>query len=168
MAFRTGRRGPTKPLARFLGRVALHTKRMAPLHQGAREELIETPFEVAGLIDKLAERALLSGREDLIAKALAAYLKAHPKDDAGLPKNWQSTVDLARAEIEGKTSGAFEPGFVIDLATAARSELARRAAQEKGRSVGRDGRGDLPDHDDSGSWFGHTVRTFAHWYDMIG
>jgi len=119
--------------------VALHTKRIAPLYQGAHEEQIETSVELAGLIDKLAERDLLSGREDLIEKALAAYLKAHPKGDAGLPKNWQSTVDLARAEIEGKSSGAFKPGFATELATAARSELARRAAKEKGRGVGRDG-----------------------------
>ncbi len=121
--------------------IALHTRRAAPLYQGEHEELVDAPASLVAVIEKLAERDLLSGKEDLIEKAIAAYLAKHPKGDTDLPKNWQSTVDLARAEIEGHTSGAFKPGFVTELATAARQEIARRAGLDSGRGAGRDSRG---------------------------
>ena len=117
--------------------VALHTKRIAPLYQGDDEETVAVPASLVGEIEKLAERDLLSGPEELIEKAIAAYIKAHPKGDTDLPKNWQSTFEAARAEIEGHTSGAFKPGFTAELATAARQEIARRAGSEKSRGSDR-------------------------------
>jgi hypothetical protein len=119
------------------GYVAQHTKRLAPLFQGADEEVIDAPISMVALIEKLAERDLLSSPEEFIEKALAAYIAKHPKGDTDLPPNWQSTVDAARAEVEGRTSGAFRPDFTAELATAARAEIARRNGLEKGSARDR-------------------------------
>ena len=120
--------------------VSRHKDRLKKLYQSDDEEDIEAPASLAGTIDEIAARDLLSGREELIEKALAAYIERHPKGAEGLPKDWQSTFDLARAEVEGQSSGAFKPGFVAELAAAARTELDRQAAAERTRDAGRDGR----------------------------
>ena len=121
--------------------VAKHKGRLKKLYQGDTDDTVGAPASVAGTMDALAARDLLSSREELIEKALAAYLDRHPKGKEGLPKDWQTTFDLARAEIEGQSKGAFKKGFVRDLASAARAELDRQAvAAEKSRAAGRDGR----------------------------
>lgn len=117
--------------------IDLHQKRLAPLYQGETEELVEAPATLAAMMEALAKRDLLAGREDLIEKAIAAYIATHPDGDTGLPKEWQSTFDAAEAEVEGLTQGAFKPGFVAELATAARSEIGRRAGLDKGRGAKR-------------------------------
>jgi len=113
-----------------------HKGRLKKLYQGDEDETVDAPTSLAGTIDEIAARDLLSGREELIEKAIAAYLDAHPRGAEGLPAAWQTTFDLARAEIEGKTQGGFQPGFVADLAAAARRELAREAAIEAQRTRG--------------------------------
>jgi hypothetical protein len=118
---------------------ALHRGRLKKLYQSDTDDTVETPASLAGAIDEIAARDLLSGREELIEKAIAAYLDTHPKGAAGLPTEWQTTFDSARAEIEGKTKGAFDPGFTAGLATAAREELRKLQTIEKGRDVERDG-----------------------------
>jgi hypothetical protein len=121
---------------------ALHRGRLKKLYQSDTDDTVETPASLAGAIDEIAARDLLSGREELIEKAIAAYLDTHPKGAAGLPKEWETTFDSARAEIEGKTKGAFKPGFVADLAAAARLEMDRQSTAEQARSSGRGGRED--------------------------
>jgi hypothetical protein len=118
--------------------VARHKGRLKKLYQSDDSETEEVPPALAGLIDEIVERDMLSSREDLLEKALEAYLDSHPKGAEGLPAEWQTTFDAARAEIEGKTQGAFEPGFVAGLAAAARKEMDRQAAQERERSAGRE------------------------------
>lgn len=120
--------------------VAKHKGRLKKLYQGDADGTTDAPASLAGAIDEIVARDMLSGREELIEKALAAYLEKHPTRDAGLPKDWQSTFDLARAEIEGKTSGNFETGFATKLAAAARVEMARQAEAENTRNAGRGGR----------------------------
>jgi hypothetical protein len=118
--------------------VALHTQRLAPLYQGADEEVFDAPASLLAKIELLAKRDLLSSPEEFIEKALAAYIAKHPKGDTDLPPHWQTTIDDARAEVEGRTSGAFHPGFTAELATAARAEIARRNGLEKGTTRDRD------------------------------
>lgn len=113
-----------------------HKGRLKKLFEGDEDETVDAPPALAGTIDEIAARDLLSGREELIEKAIAAYLDVHPRGAEGLPAGWQTTFDAARAEIEGKTQGGFQPGFVADLAAAARRELAREAAIEAQRTSG--------------------------------
>ena len=120
---------------------ALHRGRLKKLYQSDTDDTVEAPASLAGAIDESAARDLLSGREELIEKAIAAYLDTHPKGAAGLPSEWQTTFESARAEIEGKTNGAFKPGFVAELAAAARVEMDRQSSAEQARSAGREGRG---------------------------
>lgn len=115
----------------------MHTEHLKKLHQGEEEEVVEVPASIAGTIVALVERDLLSGPEELLEKALAAYIER--THDRGVPRDWQPTIELARAEIEGRTSGKFHPGFVAELAGAAREEMSRQAGREQDR--GRD-RGD--------------------------
>jgi len=115
---------------------ARHQGRLKKLYQSDSEDPVEAPASLAGIVDELVARDLLSSREELLEKALKAYLDSHPKGAEGLPAEWQTTFDAARAEIEGKTQGAFEPGFVAGLAAAARRELNRQA--ERDRSAGRE------------------------------
>ncbi len=112
--------------------VALHTKRIAPLYRGETDAVIEAPESVVAMLEKLGKRDLLSGNEELFEKAIAAYIAKHPKGGEGLPVDWSSPFDAARAEIEGVTNGAFKPGFTAELATAARAEIARRNGLEQG------------------------------------
>jgi hypothetical protein len=113
-----------------------HKSKLKKLYQSDDEETVDAPPSLAGAIDEIAARDLLSSREELIEKALLAYIDAHPKGAEGLPTGWQTTFDAARAEIEGRTSGAFEPGFVADLAAAARREMARERTADQQRIRG--------------------------------
>lgn len=115
-----------------------HKGRLKKLYQGDEDETVDAPPALAGTLDEIAARDLLSSREELIEKALIAYLDTHPKGAEGLPGGWLTTFDLARAEIEGKTQGAFGPGFIAELAGAARRELAREAEAERVRDQGRE------------------------------
>jgi Arc/MetJ-type ribon-helix-helix transcriptional regulator len=118
--------------------VTRHKGRLKKLYQSGSEDPVEAPASLAGIVDELVARDLLSSREELLEKALKAYLDSHPKGAQGLPAEWQTTFDAARAEIEGRTSGAFEPGFVAALASAARQEMERQAASERDRASGRE------------------------------
>ncbi len=117
--------------------VARHKARLAPLYQGADEESVEASDTVVALLEKLGARDLASCNEELLEKALAAYIAKSPKGGEGLPSNWPSTFDAARDEIEGRTTGAFKPGFTAELAASARAEMARQAGADKSRGSGR-------------------------------
>lgn len=112
-----------------------HAKRLRKLYQGDGDDTVEAPASLAGAIDEITARDVLSGREELIEKALQAYLDTHPKGAAGLPMEWQTTFDAARAEIEAKTSGTFEPEFVRNLAQAARQEIEQERLAEQARNA---------------------------------
>lgn len=120
--------------------VARHKGRLKTLYQGDGEETTDMPASTAAVIDQLVDRDLLSSREELIEKALAAYLDRHPKGRDGLPSAWQSTFELARDEIEGRSKGAFRKGFVAELAAAARQEMERQEEIAKAREHDRGGR----------------------------
>jgi hypothetical protein len=120
--------------------VAKHKGRLKKLYQGDVDDDVDVPSSLAGEVDAIASRDLLSSREEFVEKALRAYIDQHPSGADGLPADWQTTFDAARAEIEGHTSGAFEPGFVGRLAEAARQELEREASQSLGLSVDRGSR----------------------------
>ena len=57
------------------------------------------------------------------AEALEAYLEKHPDIARDMPQEWQTTISLARAEVQGQISGAFHAGFTAELAGAARDEI---------------------------------------------
>jgi hypothetical protein len=116
--------------------LARHKTRLAKLYQDSEDDPVEAPQGVAARAVALEKRDLLSSREELIEKALAAYLDQHPRGAENLPKEWATTFDLAQAEIEGRVTGAFQKGFVAELAQAAREEMAREAAKSRDRSRG--------------------------------
>ncbi len=135
-ARRQGRRDILDTRADF----APHQKRLAKLFKGDEDAAVgDAPPALVGVIEEVIARDLMSGREEFLEKALAAYLEQHPRGSEGLPVEWQTTIEAARAEIEGRTSGAFEPGFAGKLADAARKEIERTADHDKdrGRSGGR-------------------------------
>jgi len=119
------------------GYVARHQGRLKKLFQSDTDDTEEAPAALASLIDEIVARDMLSGREELLEKALKAYLDSHPKGTEDLPAEWQTTFEAARAEIEGKTSGAFEPGFVAGLADAARRDIALQAARDNSKDKNR-------------------------------
>jgi hypothetical protein len=133
---RAARRGGGRDVLDTPDYVARHKKRLAKLYQDSDEETVETPAGVAAKVEHLGKRDLMSCREELIEKALAAYLGQHARGAEGLPKDWRTTFSLAEAEIEGRTSGAFQPGFVAQLADMARQEMAKEAAKTRDRSRG--------------------------------
>lgn len=114
-----------------------HQGRLKRLYQSDASDEAPMTSVTAATIDALLKRDLLSSREELIEKAIAAYLARHPKGLEGLPSEWATTVEAARAEIEGRTSGAFEPSFTGELAAAAREEIARNNEHAKGRDRDR-------------------------------
>ena len=121
--------------------VARHKSRLAKLYQSDEddEDTIDAPPSLAAKIDAVMRRDMISSVEELLEKALAAYIDNHPSKSEGLPKDWQTTFDVARAEIEGKTSGAFEPGFAANLAASARAEIDRSLEADQAReSDGRE------------------------------
>lgn len=119
--------------------ISRHTTRLKKLYQSDSDDTEEAPAALAALIDEIVARDMLSSREELLEKALKGYIDNHPLQSQGLPADWQTTLDAARAEIEGKTHGAFEPGFVAGLADAARREIAQEAARERAKQKSNDG-----------------------------
>lgn len=116
---------------------APHLKRLAKLYQAGSEDDVTTTASTAAAIDTVIARDLLSGREQFVELALASYLDQHPELADGLPKDWQTTIEAARAEVEGRTSGAFDADFTSRLAAAAREEMqhenqSRGAEQDRG------------------------------------
>lgn len=121
--------------------VARHKARLSKLYKSDTEDDVEISATTVAKIELLMARDMLSSPEEFIEKALAAYIEKHPRGAEGIDGNWQSTFEAARAEIEGRTQGMFEPGFTAGLATSAREELARQTgdrtkANERG---GREG-----------------------------
>jgi len=110
--------------------VARHKRRVAKLYQSDSEDDVATSPSTAAKIEALMQRDMLSSPEEFIEKALAAYIEKHPRGAESLAPDWQTTFDAARDEIEGKTSGAFEPGFTAGLAASARDELARQTGEQ--------------------------------------
>lgn len=118
-----------------------HLDRVQALYQSETVEMVELPATMVAMMDQLAARDLLSCREEFIEKALAAYIAEHPRGTEDLPKDWQTTVASARDEVEGRTQGAFGPGFTAALAAVEQREQHR---QGSGRDTARgrdDGRG---------------------------
>ena len=107
--------------------VAHLRRQVSHLFQGGDETTEELPAALAGLMEGLGARDALSSREELLEKALAAYLERNSHEATAPPEDWRTTVALARAEVEGEKTGAFREGFVADLAATARAELARLA-----------------------------------------
>ena len=134
--------------ARFAGRrdpldspdvVARHASRVKRLYQDSEEGEVGVPVSVAAAIDAATARDVLSCREELVEKAIAAYLQAHPRGTEGLPKDWQTTLALAEQQIEGQVKDAFRDNFVGELAQSERAER----DQQKDRSRSNDrGRGE--------------------------
>ena len=117
--------------------VARHKRRLAKLFQSDSEDDVATSPSTAAKIEAVMKRDMLSSPEEFIEKALAAYIEKHPRGAEGLASEWQTTFEAARAEIEGRTSGAFEPGFTTSLAASAREELARVSENAQVRDRGR-------------------------------
>lgn len=115
-----------------------HLEQLRKLHEGDDEEVVDLPPTVIGKLAALMERDLLSGPEEFMEKALAAYIER--SGDRSLQPPIEPTIEMARAEIEGRTTGMFDKGFVAGLAQEAREELAREAERERDRGSERDGR----------------------------
>lgn len=118
--------------------VEKHKARRRKLFEGDDEETVTVPVELAAEIEALIGRDLLSGKEELIEKALTAFIVRHPERAAGAEAQWLPTVEAARAEVEGRTKGQFRKGLVKDLAAAARAELARQAEEQARDNAGKD------------------------------
>lgn len=118
--------------------IALHSARLAGLYQGGDANTVEMSEETAERLKGIAAQVLLSCDEHVLEKALASFLAANPKIAATVPSDWPTTIDAAKAEVEGRTKGRFRAGFTADLAAAARSELDRRAQAERTRGHGRE------------------------------
>lgn len=119
---------------------ALHLSRVRKLHTGDDDEVVEVPPALAAKMEALIERDLLSGPEELLEKAIEAYVER--TGQRALPLERAATFAMARDEIEGKTSGVFHKGFVADLAGSAREEMARDAEALRARESERGGRGE--------------------------
>ncbi|NDC59351.1 MAG: SgcJ/EcaC family oxidoreductase, partial [Alphaproteobacteria bacterium] len=102
--------------------VARHASRVKRLYQDSEEGEVGVPVSVAAAIDAATARDVLSCREELVEKAIAAYLQAHPRGTEGLPKDWQTTLALAEQQIEGQVKDAFRDNFVGELAQSERAE----------------------------------------------
>jgi hypothetical protein len=109
-----------------------HRKRLGVLFDGDEDVIVgDAPPRLVSVIEEVMARDLLSGREEFLEQALAAYLEQHPRGSEGLPIEWQTTIEAARDEIEGRTEGAFEAGFIGKLAAAAREEIARSSEHDR-------------------------------------
>ena len=118
--------------------VARHKRRLAKLFQSDSEDDVAASPSTVAKIEAVMRRDMLSSPEEFIEKALAAYIEKHPRGAEGLTQDWQTTFEAARAEIEGRTSGAFAPGFVAGLAAQARQEMDRQAVSDRDRDAGRE------------------------------
>ena len=54
--------------------VALHKGRLKKLYQGDDEEAVEVPVALAGKIEAIIKRDMISGVEEFLEKAMAAYI----------------------------------------------------------------------------------------------
>ena len=115
-----------------------HAARLKALYQSDSDDEMPVSAATAAKIKAILQRDLLSGPEEFIEKALAAYLERNPER---IVPEWQSTFDAARDEIEGRTTGSFEAGFIAKLANEARAELAQQI-EAPGRASERGERGD--------------------------
>lgn len=111
--------------------VKKHGERLKPLYQSEPHESLEMDAGTLAMMEAVSQRDVLSCHEELIEKALAAYVKLHPKGEEDLPPGWRSTAALAEAHIKGEVKGAFSDGFTAELAGMARAEKARIAEAEK-------------------------------------
>lgn len=114
--------------------VDLHRKRLKKLFQSAAGDDEDLPPATAAKVAAIMKRDLLSSPEEVLEKALDAYLELNPRGLEGVDVERQSLFDLARDEVEGRTSGEFKPGFTGELAAAARNELTQQAEQSMDRS----------------------------------
>ena len=76
--------------------VARHKGRLKKLYRSDSDDTEEVPPALAGLIDEIVERDMLSSREDLLEKALKAYLDSHPKGAKACPPNGRQRSTPAR------------------------------------------------------------------------
>lgn len=118
--------------------LALHRERLKKLFQSAAGDDEDLPPASAAKVAAIMKRDLLSSPEEVLEKALDAYLELNPRSIDGLDIERRSLFALARDEIEGRTSGEFNAGFAGELAAAARAELTRQAEQSIDRSLGQE------------------------------
>lgn len=116
--------------------VALHRQRLGKLFKAEADDDTPLPPATAAKIAAVMKRDLLSSPEEFLEKALEAYLQLNPRGLDGIDVERRSVFEDARAEIEGRTTGEFEPGFVAGLASAARAEIARVSEQQVDRQAG--------------------------------
>ena len=119
--------------------IARHAERVAPLYRGESGEALDVPEKLAAAMAAVGMRDLLSCPEEMIEKAIAAYLKQHPSGEDDLPTGWKSTFALAEAEVRGEVRGQFAPNFVAALADRAREEQQRMGlAQDRSQTLERE------------------------------
>lgn len=118
--------------------VERHRSRLKKLFQSGSGDDTPLPPATATKVAAIMKRDLLSSPEEVLEKALDAYLELNPRGLDGIDAERHSLFDLAREEIEGRTSGEFRPGFVGELAAAAREERARQAENTIDRSQGQE------------------------------
>lgn len=111
-----------------------HRVRLKKLFQSSSGDDAPLPPATAKKVAAIMKRDLLSSPEEVLEKALDAYLQLNPRGLDEIDAERQSAFDAARDEIEGRTSGEFRPGFASDLAATAREELARQADRSPDRS----------------------------------
>lgn len=111
--------------------VAKHRQRLSSLYRGDAERSVSLPVPIAKVIEAIMSRDLLSSPEELLEKALGAYLDQHPRGREGVAVDWQTTLAAARAEIEAGTTERFGPGFAGRLAEAERAEQQQRAVEHE-------------------------------------
>lgn len=116
--------------------VERHRARLKKLFQSSASDDTPLPPATAAKVAAIMKRDLLSSPEEVLDKALEAYLELNPRGLDGIDAERISVFDAARDEIEGRTSGEFRPGFVSELAAAAREEQARQADNTMDRSQG--------------------------------
>lgn len=113
-----------------------HRARLKKLFQSGDGD--DTPLlpATAAKVAAIMKRDLLSSPEEVLEKALDAYLERGPRGIEDAER--RSAFDAARDEIEGRTTGEFKSGFTSELASAARAELARQADLSVDRSRGQE------------------------------
>jgi hypothetical protein len=111
--------------------VERHKARLRRLYQDDDESEVGVSASVAAQIEAAMSRDVLSCREELVEKAIAAYLQGHPRGAEGLPKDWQTTLALAEQQVEGRSDTAFRETFVSALAAAERAERDQVKTRER-------------------------------------
>lgn len=101
--------------------VRQHRSDVDVLYAGREKLELELPIEVKAVADALMARDLIAGPEAFFERCLAAYIAE--RGDHGIDKDWQTTVEAARADIAGGGDGRFDSAFAERLAD---SEAAAR------------------------------------------